>query len=490
MTRNLIVFICLATLTGCASVSLPPSPPPGPRAKTYASLPLINCQNVMDDENYWIPKLGNRDKFLLTYPEIEQLNSSNYARGLLTDVFSKKLWDYKYAEVDRPEEVNPDSGWDQSAAKVYSPGVLGGYTLYTYLKAETERIKRVRRWKSDGRPVPRGVFKQLDANLNLGGIRENNHLSYGITRRRTDVRYYPTDMIITSKRWNVDFDIVQVSSIRAMQTVAVLHASLDEKWVFAVTSYCRGWIKCRDLITGCDPRDLKRFLQPERRLVVTGHVVAAVWEPGTTRTAERLFMGTACPLLKKTEYYYQIGLPAKTRSGRLGYQRVFISRHAEVHEGYLPCSVRNIYQQGFKLLHTPYSWGGKEEQRDCSQLVMDLFATMGLAMPRNSSAQALVGKVRYTFGRKDSVRRRRNKLNSLKYPALLQFPGHVMIYIGRVGAHYYALHDIWSYRESASPEKDKKVIIGKVVVSDLSLGQGSTKGSLLERLTNINLLKP
>lgn len=444
----------------------------------------------MDDENYWIPKLGNPDKLLLTYKEIERLNRSNYARGLLTDVFSKYLWDYKYEEVDRPEEVNPDSGWDQSASKVYSPGVLEGYTLYTYLKAETERIKRVERWQADGQPVPREVFKQLDDNLNLGGIRENNHLTYAITRRRTDVRYYPTDMLITSKRWNVDFDIVQVSSIQAMQPVAVLHFSQDRKWLFAVTSYCRGWIKAHDLITGCRPQELKRFLSPQRRLVVIGHRVTAVWEPGTTRTAERLFMGTVCPLLKKTEQYYQIGLPSKTRGGRLGYKRAFISRHAEVYEGYLPCSVRNIYQQAFKLLHTPYSWGGKGDYRDCSQVVMDLFAAMGLAMPRNSSAQARVGKARYTFSRKNSVGKRRRKLDSLKYPALLQFPGHIMIYIGRVGSHYYALHDIWSFREPDSPKKDKKVIIGKVVVSDLSLGQGSTRGSLLKRLKTINLLKP
>jgi hypothetical protein len=41
-----------------------------------------------------------------------------------------------------------------------------------------------------------------------------------------------------------------------------------------------------------------------------------------------------------------------------------------------------------------------------------------------------------------------------------------------------------------APGVDDKVVIGQVVVSDLSLGEGSNRGSLLERLTTINQVRP
>lgn len=485
-----LLYLVVSVLLGLAGCSGPELVKEGPPPKTLATLPLINCLPEMDQPEYWINRYPEPDKLLLTVDEIKMLNQQTYRRGLLTDVFSDRLWDYKYEEVDRPEEVNPDGEWDLEKPLLHSPGVLDGYNLYTNLKDETERIKRRQRWDGDGRPIPISFFHQLDKNLNVRKLKENNPLCYGLTKRRTNVRYYPTEVLITGRRWDTDFDIVQVSAIRALQPVVILHQSRDQNWLFVVTAFCRGWIKSDDLVSYCDPEAIKRFVNQEKKLVITGHAVEVVGQPGNTGTAEKFYMGTACPLIKKEKDYYVVALPERGTHGQLAIKPGYIHRLADVSETYLPYTNRNLLQQAFKLMHQPYSWGGKSEFRDCSQYLKDVYATFGLTLPRNSSVQARVGGKQYTFSRYQRLDIKREHLAQLDRPALLQFPGHIMLYLGTIAEHDYAIHDIWAYRVYRAPKEDDKVVIGKVVVSDLSLGQGSNRGSLLERLTTINPVQP
>jgi SH3 domain (SH3b1 type)/NlpC/P60 family len=486
LRKPYVSFLLLLSLAGCALVPPADRPP----INEFASLPLFHCTYEMDTADYWINKYVFRDQLITTQSQIRKINRKNYSRGLLTNVFTDKLWDYKYVEVDRPGEDNPEWEWNLERPSAYSPGVLEGYTLFTYLKDETERIKRRKRWGKDGESISKEVFSELDKNLNLNAIQDNNPIRYGLTVRRTNVRYYPTELLVTGRRWDVDFDIVQVSSVRALQPLAILHTSRDQAWVFAVTAYCRGWVKRSDILVDCNPKKLKRYIDPKRFLMITGHRVEAVVAPGNTQVAETLYMGTRCPLLGRTKKYYVVGFPKKNRKGSIVNRKAYIPRTADVHKGYLDCTARTICQQAFKLIHTPYSWGGMREYRDCSQLIMDVYATMGFVLPRNSSAQARVGSGRYTFRRKNNVQQRQAELDDINHPVLLQFPGHIMLYLGREGDKYYTIHDIWAYRVLDKPNKDRKVIVGQVVVSDLSLGEGSTRGSLLERITTINLLRP
>jgi len=485
----LSIIVIGQLLIACSGLG-PKKAAEGPPIKSFATLPLVNCSETMDQPGFWIKKFVFPDKLLLTKKQIRKLNKRTYERGLLTDVFSDQLWDYKYEEVDRPEDVNPDGEWDLDKPMLHSPGVLEGYHLYTNLKDETVRIKRRKRWNHEGSAIPKKVFKELDRNLNLRNLKEHNPLSYGLTRRRSNIRYYPTDTIMTGRRWDTDFDIVQVSSIRALQPVVILHESKDKQWLFVVTAYCRGWIKASDVVGYCDPKAIKRYLKPKRKIVVTGHEVDVYHTKGNTTTAEKFYMGTVCPLLNKSRTYYTIALPKRNGNGSLSFKRAYIARSADVREGNLRLSTRQLLKQSFKLIHHPYSWGGQNEYRDCSQFLKDVYATFGINLPRNSSVQARVGSKRVNFSRRQSLFKKRKKLAKLDRPALLQFPGHIMLYLGRIGSHDYAIHDIWAYRVYKSPKKDDKVVIGKVVVSDLSLGEGSNKGSLLERLTTINPVKP
>jgi hypothetical protein len=60
--------------------------------------------------------------------------------------------------------------------------------------------------------------------------------------------------------------------------------------------------------------------------------------------------------------------------------------------------------------------------------------------------------------------------------------------LGKDQNRLYAIHAAWAYRQKGI-EGDEVKVLGRVVVSDLSLGEGSSKGSLLERIVAVRFLK-
>ena len=66
-------------------------------------------------------------------------------------------------------------------------------------------------------------------------------------------------------------------------------------------------------------------------------------------------------------------------------KQALVPYNADVSVGYLPYTRRNIVAQAFKLLGDRHGWSGQNESRDASGLSMDVFASFGIRLPRNSS---------------------------------------------------------------------------------------------------------
>jgi len=66
-------------------------------------------------------------------------------------------------------------------------------------------------------------------------------------------------------------------------------------------------------------------------------------------------------------------------------------------------------------------------------------------------------------------------------------PGHVMLYLGEVNGCHHAVHSFWAYKKR-NGDKEETVPVRRVIVSSLDLGLNTSGGSLLERLTSVNLL--
>lgn len=120
---------------------------------------------------------------------------------------------------------------------------------------------------------------------------------------------------------------------------------------------------------------------------------------------------------------------------------------------------------------------------DCSRLVRDVLRTIGFKPPRNSREQLAAGKNRITLVGMN-IPQRLARLKQTPPGSLFFTAGHVMIFLGEYRGEVYAIHALNSYRRNVN-NQEESVKVKQVVVSELSLGLGTSTGSLLEQLTEI-----
>ena len=152
-----------------------------------------------------------------------------------------------------------------------------------------------------------------------------------------------------------------------------------------------------------------------------------------------------------------------------------------------------LLTEAFGFLGSPYGWGGHEGGRDCSRLLMDVFDRFGIGLPRHSGSQANAGTFSIDLPPETTLVERGHLLDSAHREgiALLYFPGHIMLYLGRGEAgDARVLHSLGEYYTPCPGglEGETRRDVHRVVVSGLELGEGSTRGSLLERITKIVVL--
>ncbi len=150
----------------------------------------------------------------------------------------------------------------------------------------------------------------------------------------------------------------------------------------------------------------------------------------------------------------------------------------------------------FRTVGQAYGWGGADLDGDgvlgidCSRLVMDTMGEFGLRLPRNSGGQAGAGTYTVDVGGAGEAQKLATMDLALKSGVtLLGLDGHIMVYLGRDAQQRpRVLHSLWAYRDVETQrgcEIDR--VVGKVAVTGLELGGGSSKGSLLERVHSVTV---
>lgn len=427
---------------------------------------LPHVSSKMEDPEFWINKIQNPRRLLLTAEEIQKINEQNLKRK---DLFLCRVRTLK-EEWTREEILNlQKEDWE-------------GF-------GRTEEV----RYGRHGSPLEDNFWNELKNNLNQESLREKNRLLLGLIVRRTDVRVFPTGELSMSSPDNYEFDRFQHSSVSPGSLIGIYHFSRDKLWAYAQTAFIRGWVRITDLAISKERSEAVDYEEAKERLVITGNFVQVFGDPSLQQTAFLAQMGTSFPLLSLSlnsgfaSQYYIIKIPFREIDGQLTFRKGYIQKDKDVHQGFLPYHQENIARQAFKMLHQPYGWGEMFGARDCSRFIMDLFSTFGIFMPRNSKLQARVG---INLGQVEgkTVKEKQKVLDrAMPMATLLRLPGHIMLYLGKDKGNYYTIHNIWGIQKGGwfGPTLKK---IGKVVVSDLSLGRSGPNQSLLHRLTDIQLI--
>jgi len=346
-----------------------------------------------------------------------------------------------------------------------------------------------RLYHGDGSVVTPRFYAKMTENMNLYALPSAIDPQYGLVVRYTNQRVFPTDAPVYAKPHDRDFDELQNSALDIGTPVAVVHTSLDGKWYYLIDQLNAGWVPV-EAIALSTWGEMQEFIGAKMFAVVTRPKGALFWDPGMRMYHDYARMGTRFPLSSINKGIAAVRLPLRDEDGTL-FGRAGYIREDEIHRGYLAYTPRTIIRQAFELLNAPYGWGGMYGEQDCSRFVQEIFATVGISLPRNSSKQSRVGVL---LGEYPDNTRKEAKLDILSWKAtggctLLYLRGHIMLFLGTIHGTPYAIHSTWGYRQ---PQwwRDRIRVINRVAVTDLSLGTGSKKGSYLARLRSIRMIAP
>lgn len=442
-----ILALCLLSATGCDN-----------KEKLYYSCPdsIPNTCRQMQSPGFWVARNNCADKIILDQAGIETLNSKIEKELKLTQDLSK---------------IVP---------------VYPGEELSSSLRMQANGFVQRRLYSKDSRRVGEPFYQEMERQMNFKGIQPRTLARYGFICHYADQRLLPTDEILTSQPGDIAFDELQNNSLDIGAPLVILHESKDGLWVYAHSATSSGWVK-KDSVAFCAFSDFKDFLERQAFIVVVSAKSDIFQDPALKRHIDYVRMGAKFPLLGNfNSEIVKVLIPAQTKEGRFVEQAAYLKK-PDVSLGYLAYTPRNIIQQAFKLLNAPYSWGGKNGQQDCSGFIQEVFSTVGIVLPRNSSEQAKVGRLLSSFPEKANNELKISILDKLALGGVtvLQLKGHILLYLGMYAGRPYVIHDIHAYRQKQLWGKDRVRKINRVVVSDLSLGEGSRKGSLLERIISI-----
>ena len=433
-----------------------------------ASHLLPHVSPKMEKPEFWIKKIKNPSRLLLTPEEIQGINEASLKNQ---DLY---LWSVK----DLKEE------WTREE-------------ILSFLREDREGFGRIDEGRYDKyrNPLKESFWTELKKNLNEESLKETNQLFFGLIVKRTDIRFFPTHEISMGSPTNSKFDQIQHSTVPPGSLIGVYHFSKDKLWAYVQTRFVRGWVQAKDLAIAKEKKEAVGYDEVKKRLVITRDFINVYCDLSHKQIAFTAQMGISFPLLdlpeqtKETKKDYIIKIPFREIDGQLTFHEGYIPMGKDVHSGFLPYAQENLAQQAFKMLHQPYGWGEMFGARDCSRLIMDLFSTFGILMPRNSKFQARMG---IDLGQTESkaVKEKEKMLDqAIPLATILRLPGHIMLYLGEDRGRYYAIHNIWGIQKAgeSGPVLEK---IGRVVVSDLSLGSSGPNGSLLDRVTDIRVIGP
>jgi cell wall-associated NlpC family hydrolase len=375
------------------------------------------------------------------------------------------------------------------------PATLDGARVRGWITDLSQRPERPR-YDVDGEPVPAGTLDALVANLALDAIPDTQATRYGMVLHRAALRNFPTDLRVFSSPGDTDIDRFQESALFPGTPVVVAHASADGEWLFVVSPRYAAWIEADAVAEGSrDAMFAHVDAAPYR--VVTGAKVETVFTREQPQLSElQLDMGVRVPLADAPldepvngQHPYTswiLELPVRGDDGRLDFAPALLQRNADSAADYLPLTRANLVRQAFKFLGERYGWGHAYNARDCSGFVSEIYRSMGVQLPRNTSAQSVSPAFDRVHFDDDATRAERMAaVADLDVGDLIYIPGHVMMMVGRIGDVPYVIHDTNGGGYLGADGQLHSMHLNGVSLTPLTPMRGSLEHDYIDRITNI-----
>jgi cell wall-associated NlpC family hydrolase len=443
-------------------------PPQAPTALPAHGIPGVSEE--MLEPGFWIARLQGADEVVLDAAAIAAQNTKLMAID---------------PSMHRLEELGPELEAAQVRAWIERLSKLPSDPLYDV----------------EGNDVSAEAREGLHAALALEAIPARQPTRFGLVVRRASLRAFPTNLRVFDDKGDTDIDRFQESALFVGMPVLIAHRSADGGWLFVVSRNYAAWIEA-DAVAEGDRAEVLGHAAATPFRVVTGARVQTVNTREEPRVSELVLdMGTRLPLAEvpadepvNGQHPYTawpLRLPVRAANGGLQFVPALLQRNTDSHAGPLPYTRANLIRQAFKFLGERYGWGHSYDGRDCSGFVSEIYRSVGVELPRNTSDQGKSPALQHIdFDKGEGPARRRAEVDSLQVGDLIYIPGHVMMMIGRIDGQPYVIHDTngGSFLDADGQVRSRH--LNAVSVTPLLPLRFSRDSSYVDRMTHIVRIRP
>lgn len=375
------------------------------------------------------------------------------------------------------------------------PTHVEGGTIRALIDDLSSRPTRVL-YDEDGREVPAATIDALMANVAREAVPDGRFVRFGMVVERAPLRTFPTALRAFSRPGETDIDRFQESALFPGTPVLMLHPSRDTRWEFVVSPRYAAWIPRSSVAPGTREQVLGYGSRAPYRVVTGGEVHTVDTPEAPQVSALQLDMGVRVPLADvppdapvNGQHPYAswvVDLPVFGPDDFLAFQPALLPKIADTSADYLPLTRANLVRQAFKFLGERYGWGHSYDGRDCSGFVSEVYRSMGVQLPRNTSAQAVSPVfARRAFGDGDGPAERLAAARALDVGDLVYIPGHVMMVIGHVDGQPYVIHDTNGGSYVGADGELVRLGLNGVVVTPLLPMAFDAEHSYVDRMTAV-----
>lgn len=463
-------LILVATLVSSAAWAAPSSPP----AKHALPMPphgVIGIEAPQLTAQFWLARLQHPDRVIKDRQAVAAY-----------DARVTRLDPYVYDLKDLPRKLD---------GKKLATWIRDGSDLHDHALYDVH-----------GKRVAQSRLDSLVDNLALDSIPGKVGVRHGLVVHRALLRGFPTTLRVFSDQGETDIDRFQESAMVPGTPVAVLHTSRDGKWYFVEAPRYRAWVQARYIAIGSAAQVFDYVDKTPWRVVTAASVRTVFTREAPAVSKLQLDMGTRVPFAPKWPAdkpvngqgpyaSHVIKLPVRKTDGSLEFTHALLQKNTDTLDHYLPLTRANIIRQAFKFLGERYGWGSSYDGRDCSGFVSDVYRSMGIVMPRNTSAQSVSPAANRTaFDASSTHAERMQAVRNLEVGDLIYIPGHVMMMIGRFHGQPYVIHDVLGATFLDAGDKLHHVKLNQVSVTPLLPLLIDRDTSFVDVMTSIVHIRP
>jgi hypothetical protein len=232
-------------------------------------------------------------------------------------------------------------------------------------------------------------LKRFEDEMGLDRVPKSVRVRDGIAVRNTQLRnipsFFPNQMgIIDSGK--TKWELWNVGIVKICSPVTVFFPSRSGEFLLVACGEGYGWVRSDDIAFGTSDQ-IVEFSDPKDFVICTGDRIQFYSDPGCIYSSGWLRMGDRLPVILGK----QVRVPVRNMDGSLTSAKCYLREDADIHQGWLPYTRRNIVITAFKLLDNSYDFSGAWFGRQHETTYRDIFSVFGFRLPWHGALFTIFG---------------------------------------------------------------------------------------------------